>query len=200
MLIGIIGKLGVGKDYISHNVIEVVLKKYKSSYLQLAFADQIKINVMTKKNIQYQDVYIDKTQETRQLLQIEGTEEGRNSDLGPNIWINYLDNWIKVFENRGIENFIISDVRFKNELEYIKKNNGITIKIVAPNRNMKKLQSESNGDQDVLNKIRNHRSECDLDDIQNSEYDMIIYNDIDSNNNVNDYLLQFSKVYFKKTR
>jgi CO dehydrogenase nickel-insertion accessory protein CooC1 len=78
VLIGIAGKMGCGKDYICNNIIIPILKHNNETFLQIAFADQIKINVMTKHNIEFKDVYINKTTETRRLLQLEGTENGRD--------------------------------------------------------------------------------------------------------------------------
>jgi hypothetical protein len=183
VVIGISGKLGSGKNYITTNVIIPILEKYNKKYLELAFADQIKINVMTKNNIVYDDVYKNKTSFSRELLQKEGTDIGRVNDR--NIWVKYMSNWINVFYNRGISNFVINDVRFINEYEYIKNNGGIMIKIIAPNRNNKRLLEESNGDTLILNRISNHCSECDLDILDHTKYDLIIYNDSD---NINDTL------------
>ena len=180
LLIGLTGKLGSGKDYIAHNLIIPIIEKLKYRYLQCAFADQIKINVMTKYNINYNDVYVNKTAQSRQLLQIEGTDIARSQDV--NIWVNYINNWIKVHEMRGISVYIISDVRFKNEVEFIKEHNGIMIKVFAPQRNHNRLTQESNGDTTIYNKIKQHISECDLDEIPDNKYDVIINNDIDNNN------------------
>ena len=175
-IIGVSGKLGTGKNYITTNVILPVLEKLQKKYLEIAFADQIKVNVMTKNGINYSDVYENKTHESRQLLQKEGTEVGRESN--PNIWIDYLDNWIKVYCNRGINTFITSDVRFLNEFEYIKNQcNGIMIKIIAPKRNEKRLLQESDGSTIIYEKISTHRSECDLDNLTDDTYDLVINND-----------------------
>ena len=149
MIIGIAGKMGCGKDYICNNLIVPLLKKQGLSFLQVSFADQIKVNVMTKNDVSFEDVYVSKSVNTRRLLQIEGTENGRNV-LGENVWINYLDNWITVYKSRGIEHFICTDVRFKNELEYIKKSGGIVIKIDAPERNYLRLYRESEGNRIIL--------------------------------------------------
>lgn len=170
--------MGCGKDYISDNYILPLLE----NSLKMSFADQIKINVMTKKNILYDLVYVNKTKETRILLQKEGTEEGRNSiningDSNMNIWVDYLNNWITLLNKRGVSSFVIPDCRFKNEINYIKSNNGILIKIIAPIRNEKRLQNESEGNINIYNKIKNHLSECDLDDIEDINYDLILYND-----------------------
>lgn len=182
VLIGIAGKMGSGKDFITTTyIIPYIENILKEKILQFCFADQIKVNVMTKNNINYHDLYISKSESTRKLLQIEGTENGRNI-FSENIWINYLTNWVDVFKNRGINNFIITDVRFKNEFEFIKNNGGIIIKINAPNRNHQRLYKESNGDTLIYNKLKNHISECDLDDISNSLYDYVFENDNDNDN------------------
>jgi hypothetical protein len=175
LVIGVSGKLGSGKDFITTNVILPVLEKHNQRYLQLNFADQIKINVMTKSGIEYNDVYIRKTEKSRQLLQTEGTEIGRNFDK--DIWVNYLDNWIHVFFNRGINTFVVSDCRFMNEFDYIKNSGGIMIKIVAPKRNHSRLLQESNSNQETYDKISTHRSECDLDSLSNDMFQLVIYND-----------------------
>ena len=67
-VIGITGKLGSGKDYITNNVIIPVLNKMNYRYLQCAFADQIKVNVMSKNNIRYEDLYENKTHVSRTII------------------------------------------------------------------------------------------------------------------------------------
>lgn len=180
-IIGIAGKMGSGKDYIANNFIIPYLEfKLNQSCLQFCFADQIKINIMSKMNISYHDVYIEKTNITRNLLQQEGTENGRLV-YGENIWIKYFDNWIQVFKTRGIKNIITTDCRFKNEIDYIKAQGGIIIKIHAPVRNDQRLKRESNSDQLVYNCLKNHSSECDIDNVEESYFDLVIDNDIGSN-------------------
>ena len=58
----------------------------------------------------------------RKMLQQVGTDLFRNQ-LHPNTWVN------ATFANYHDNNWIITDVRFPNELEAIKKHNGITIRI-----------------------------------------------------------------------
>ena len=55
-------------------------------------------------------------------------------EIDPNIWINRMDSWLKVCEeldeNLGVEsNIIITDVRYPNELEYLRNKGFIIIKI-----------------------------------------------------------------------
>lgn len=176
LLIGLCGKMGSGKDFITNNYIVPYLQRHGKSHLQLSFADQIKVNVMTKMDVRFDDVYVTKNHESRKLLQLEGTEHGRRV-LGEDIWINYHKSWVEVFGSRGIDVVIVSDVRFQNEAKYIKTNGGILIKIDAPTRTEKRLQQESNADLKIYNQIKSHASECDLDNFPKSFFDIIIYND-----------------------
>lgn len=199
MIIGIAGKLGSGKDFVSNNMVVPILKNKNCTFLQMCFADQIKVNVMTKNNIDFKDVYIDKTKETRSLLQTEGTELGRDT-LGKDIWIRYFDNWMSVYRSRGIEHFICTDVRFTNELEYIKKNGGIVIKIDAPKRNYQRLLSESSGDLDLLRKLSSHQSECNLDHLSNEHFDLVINNDPDNQDKFKHFYSELDNILNAKMR
>ena len=180
MIIGISGKMGCGKDYVCNNLIIPLLKNLDKSHLQLAFADQIKINAMTKSNMSFDDIYTNKTTHSRKLLQREGTELGRNV-YGKDIWIKYLDNWISLYKYRGIDNFICTDVRFLNEMEYIKQKGGIIIRIISKTRNLQRLKSESNGDKNIMSMLQEHPSECDLDNVPDNSFDIVIQNEIGHN-------------------
>ncbi len=169
MWIGISGKMGVGKDYIVNNN----LSKLYDKNIIISFADMIKINLMVNNNIKLNELYGNKTPEIRQLLQYEGTENGRDK-YGEDIWIKYVKCWGELYLSRGYKYIIITDVRFKNEYEFIKNNNGIIIRIEAPNRNEQRLRNESSNEEEY-NKIKNHKSEIDLDNMQ---FDIIINNDI----------------------
>ena len=169
MWIGISGKMGVGKDYIVNNYLS---KLYEKSII-ISFADMIKINLMVHNNINLNELYGHKTPEIRKLLQYEGTENGRDK-YGQDIWIKYVKSWGELYLSRGYKYIIVTDVRFKNEYEFIKNNNGIVIRINASNRNEKRLRNESLNEEEY-NKIKNHISEIDLDQV---DFDLIINNDI----------------------
>lgn len=69
----------------------------------------------------------------RQLLQKFGTEVGRN--VSPNLWVDALINdYLKAKLDGYKEYWIITDVRFENEAEAVRENDGILIRI---NRNTK---------------------------------------------------------------
>lgn len=192
-IISICGKAGSGKDYIASNYIIPYIKDVlKCTVVQLSFADQMKINVMTKYDISYEDLYEIKTQETRKLLQLEGTELGRNI-RGQDIWIKYYNNWIKVLKNRGVDYIITCDLRFQNEFNYLKGKNSIIIKLVAPERHHNRILKESNGNMDIYNQFKNHISECDLDNTSDDSFDLIINND--SNIHEQDFKTKINLLY-----
>ena len=110
----------------------------------------------------------------RELLQILGTNCGRDM-IHPNIWVNSLfvdykplDDTLRSSMGNVIDysacpypNWIITDLRFPNELDAIKKRNGITIRV---NR-----QTHTIGGKVIL-----HDSETALDD---ATFDYVINND-----------------------
>ncbi len=175
-IIGLLGHQGVGKNYIA----EIVLPKMLSqkNTVVLAFADHFKIDCISKHNADFNKVYGQKDYETRILLQKVGTEEGREV-FGYDIWVRTLHNWIKVLHSRGVKRFIISDLRFQNEVEWIKSLNGIIIKINAPNRYQNRLEIETGNDIDKINEIKNHPSEANIDNIE--IYDILVNNDYNDN-------------------
>lgn len=171
-LIGLCGKMGVGKDYIANNVILPYLRNVrKQTSITLCFADQLKVNAMSRYNLDYSSVYENKTHEVRKLLQKDGTEHGRDLH-GKDIWISYLDKWMEIMKHRGIENFVITDVRFQNEMQYIKSRNGILIRIIAHERNKLRMQNEK-----ITEAMMVHKSECDLDNVGDEYFDLTIDND-----------------------
>jgi hypothetical protein len=172
MLIGISGKMGTGKDYfVENHIIPYIENVLKEKYLVLSFADMLKVNFMVHHNININELYGKKTPEIRKLLQLEGTEKGRNI-YGPDIWIRYIKAWSELYMSRGIKYIIIPDVRFKNEYNYIKDSGGIIFRMYAPNRNNKRLREESTNDINY-EQIKNHQSEIELDDFK---FDIIVNN------------------------
>jgi len=141
MLIGIVGFLGSGKGSVS----DILVKKY--AYHKFAFADVLKdtVSVMfdwprhllegdTDESRNFRetvDLFWDerlfdtlgKSVTPRYILQLMGTEAGRDV-FGKDIWVSTLEKRIS-----GIENVVISDVRFPNEIEFIRKMHGMVIRV-----------------------------------------------------------------------
>jgi hypothetical protein len=130
-------------------------------------------NNLTNENI-YNLVFNEKPIPIRLKLQNHANE--RNID--ENIWVNSLHlKIIHILEksyDKSKDVFIITDVRFKNEINFIKKMGGIVIRITPSN---KLLQNNYNNENEK--KINSHISEIELDDYK--DYDSVIVNTFDDN-------------------
>lgn len=178
MIIGLSGKLGTGKNYIAEKILPSILRKRISGarcYF-LSFADQMKVELCIRNpgQLNYKNTFVEKTSKTRQILQKYGTEECRSKD--PDIWIRAMDLWIQIFKHRCYNDeisdeypiFIISDVRFGNEADWIVSNNGLLIRVDAPQRNQIRIKSEGLKSE--------HSSETSLDEYP---FDYFVNNDVD---------------------
>lgn len=177
-MIGISGKMGVGKDYI---VNEFLLNKGIPT-LVLAYADFIKFDAIAKRGKTYEQVMITKDEETRGVLQRLGTELGRQI-YGEFVWVNLVINTVRLhYERSGIKRFVFIDNRFPNEVDFIKQF-GKIIRIKAPKRNHIKLLAESKGDITVYAKLAGHASETALDDMPDKNFDFVLNNDPEDSEN-----------------
>jgi hypothetical protein len=136
MLVGICGKAGSGKDTIG----DYFIKNHK--FQKIALADPIKRLVKDVFVLDDHTVYDRIAREkplkkwpkwtVRKLLQFIGTELFRNN-IDDAVWVKSL--WLRVLQNRNI-NYVVSDIRFPNELNYFKKHakkgDFICIKVIRP--------------------------------------------------------------------
>lgn len=172
-LIGICGNLGSGKNYISEKILYPNLPKKNTIFM--AFADHFKIDACITYGVEYSKVFHNKDYKSRQLLQKLGSD-GRGKDI--NWWVNLTDTWMKVYNERGMQRFIITDVRYPNEVKWLKSKGGILIKIQAPKRTLKKLKEENNNDYEKIKKTINHESERLINESEiSNQIDYIIDND-----------------------
>lgn len=121
-LYGFAGKKGSGKNYIAqHLFLPYLISK---PTLIMAFADHFKVDTIINYSLLNEDVFGDnKSESVRHLLQQAGHEQGRLK-RGEDIWIRTLNEWMLAYHDRGIERFIITDVRYENEMEWIKEQGG----------------------------------------------------------------------------
>ena len=136
MLIGICGKAGAGKDTIGDYIVE------NYSFKKIALADPIKRMVKDVFVLDDYAVYDRDAREkelekwpgwsVRRLLQIIGTELFRNN-IDDSVWVKSL--FYRIQEDIG-SNYIVTDVRFPNELEFLKENSKegefYCIKVIRP--------------------------------------------------------------------
>lgn len=179
MWIGISGKMGVGKDYFAKQyLIPFIEHTLKKKCLIISFADVIKLNIMVHNNITIDMLTGDKSNNVRTLLIKEGHD--KKCIHGNDIWIRYTKAMGDLYMARGIDHIIITDLRFKNEYEFVKNMNGHVIRINAPRRNEIRLRKESNNEEQY-NTLVTHISETDLDNII---FDHVIDNDVNTNTGV----------------
>jgi hypothetical protein len=158
MIIGLSGYAQSGKD----STAELLCLNYQ--YTRLAFADPMrqalmiinpKLDSITRVSDMVEDYGWDmakRNPEVRRLLQVLGTDFGRKM-LGDDVWINIALSGIK-----SEDKVVISDVRFPNEAEAIKKLGGTVWRINRHNHSA----------------VNGHTSEHAMD---NYMFNHVIYND-----------------------
>ena len=127
-LIGLSGKSGSGKNYLAQQVLAPL------GWLECALADEIKIRGAAVGVGSYDELFHRKPPMIRQWLQQEGTERGRQV-YGEDMWVNALmARLARVKETWGFEQFVVTDVRFPNEVRAIQARGGWVFRIDAPER------------------------------------------------------------------
>lgn len=193
LIVAVSGKLGSGKDYIMEHYLLPILKAQGlcNNATRMAFADHVKINVASRCDIDIEKCLSgNKSPELRRMLQIEGTEHGRDK-YGENIWVNTMENWVKLRSIRdNIDVVLITDCRFPNEAKWIQSKGGLLIRVNAPKRNSLRLDYESGLDKVARNNIESHRSETALDDYN---FTHIVDNDPEHIDTVRNQVIQCIK-------
>lgn len=131
-VVGLSGKARCGKDYLSNKVVEPL------GFLPLALANHFKVSAGAKgieglpaDMVDVQQLWEKNKDELhRNALQQEGTERGRNI-FGPMIWCRHLELWMYYFATKGFTKFVVTDVRFPNEIEWIKSLGGKVYRITG---------------------------------------------------------------------
>lgn len=132
MIIGITGKMGSGKDECFKQ-----LKAKGVDVIQCSFATALKQMVNKAWKIPEADA-LAKPKYVRDLYQIVGTELFRRQ-ISDSFWVDTLSGDIneKAFDRVSSheKHIIITDVRFLNEANFIKKRKGYLIKVIRPEGN-----------------------------------------------------------------
>ncbi len=159
-LIGLSGKSGTGKDFIAREYLKPL------GYYPFSLSWHFKVGTVGEGLATYDDVFYHKPPTVRHLLQQKGTEEGRQL-YGENVWLNHAWAWMKTIHySWGVDKFVISDIRFPNEVRFIHDMGGKVFRINAPVRAANSKLSLT---------ARLHASETSLD--LYSDFDAIIEND-----------------------
>jgi len=142
-IIGIAGRKRSGKNSVG---------KYLSEgrgYTELAFADALKNACKNIFGFTDDQLYGDELKEKidnywqhspRELLQVVGTTLFRNelpkhcNNITNDLWVNVVKKKIiDLVTEKGITKFVITDVRFINEYNFIKNWGGQVFKVIRPN-------------------------------------------------------------------
>jgi hypothetical protein len=131
-LIGLVGYAGTGKDTVRQ------LLESEHGFVGLAFADPIRamlralftdngidekyIDDRDHKEATIEDLLTEQPLSYRQMAQTLGTEWGRN--LSPDFWLQIAGAYMADQRRRGERLFVISDVRFVNEAQWVKDAGG----------------------------------------------------------------------------
>lgn len=164
MIIGIMGRAGVGKDTFATVLIQRAHNR--NVHLQRkAFAAKLKqmLSVISDGQVPDKNKVHWTGKTGRELMQTLGTDWGRNM-VEDDIWINAL-----MREYSENQNWVVTDLRFPNECAAVKEKGGIIIKVTRDVEGM------------------SHESETALDDY--TGYDFLVINNGDFQN-LDDYAHQ----------
>ena len=129
-LIGLCGRAGSGKDSV-RSILEM-----HNHYAGLSFAEPIRgmlRELLTTNGCSDEYITNRELKETpvpglgvsyRQMAQTLGTEWARQH-LHPDFWLRVADTYMADLRENGYRHFVVSDVRFANEAEWVRKQGGV---------------------------------------------------------------------------
>lgn len=150
-VLGISGKARSGKDFLTKAVV------VPAGFLPISLADHFKISAAAKGVLSTGEPFDvdveqlwekDKDDAHREVLQLEGTERGRDV-FGEDIWVKHLELWFYKFKLYGFRRFVVPDIRFVNEVQAIQRLGGKVYRIIKRGG--------------ITNGLVGHRSELELD-------------------------------------
>lgn len=129
-LVGLSGGVKVGKDTLA--------QKYfaNAGFRSVAFADPLKARVVGTGMASYEDLYLTKSPAHRKLLTDEGNTNGWMK-YGQQLWCRTLYAQLQTIADRWGKDFtryVITDVRFPHEVDFIHELGGVVYRIEAPAR------------------------------------------------------------------
>lgn len=136
ILIGLTGRARSGKTTAAEHLARTYLLE------QYAFADPLRDGLMAIFNLDPTDFESDRKEQPlgwldcspRQLMQSMGTEWARNT-VHPDVWVKLAEQNLDYMSNAlgAVLGFVVSDVRFENEADLIRRRGGTVIHILRPN-------------------------------------------------------------------
>jgi len=147
MIIGLTASKRSGKDTLADYLVK------EHGYIKMSFAEPLKEICRILFDFTDEQLHGDKKEEIdeywkvtpRKVLQFIGTDLLRDQlsnimpDIGNNIWLEIMKK--KILKNPN-QKIVIADLRFNNEIEFIKELGGIIIRINRTNNNNDNHESE----------------------------------------------------------
>lgn len=152
-IIAIGGKAKSGKDTIA----SIFVKKYK--FVRISFADDLKTLAGIYFGLTRAEMYLQKTKESRRILQ--GLGSLLREEVDRDYWIQRVHDKIKRLKLH--KRIVVPDCRYINEMSWVFSQKGIAIKVVR-----EKLPPIESG--------KEHSSEIELDSVSDESWDFIIQN------------------------
>lgn len=162
LVVAVSGRMGSGKNYITEHYLLPELAM-SGSVVPMAFAEGFKTDCVVYDGLEYETVHGTKTFSSRQALQKRGREA--REKYGPDIWIYHLLVRLSAMVDAGVRYVVITDVRYRNELERIQEifsDRCVSVRIEAPERSRRRALQEANGDEAKADVLQADRSEIDL--------------------------------------
>jgi len=161
LIVGLSGKAGSGKDFLAQSVVRPL------GFVRWSFSWHMKNQAVGRGICSWKQAHVEKPAYVRNYLQQEGTERGWKI-FGPSYWPEVAEAWMLTMLNaNGFDKFVVADVRFPHEADWIKALGGLLVRVEAPERVRHSSLSTA---------ARAHDSETALDDYT---FDNVINNDYD---------------------
>jgi dephospho-CoA kinase len=114
MVLGIYGRMQSGKSTIANILVNGF------GFIEVAFATSLKDMLVKAHICTYDEVYKEKTAYSREMMQKIGTDLVRYQ-IDPNFWCSELTKTIMDLYAHGLKKIVVSDIRFQNEYDLVKK-------------------------------------------------------------------------------
>lgn len=120
-VIGLGYKAGVGKDWIASNVLK------PHGFMKVAFAWPLKWQVLRDYKFTFEEVFRTKPFHVRDALQWAGVAAREKDE---NYWVNQLATLMQTLNHEsGVNKFVITDVRFRNEVAFVQSLGGSVVNV-----------------------------------------------------------------------
>lgn len=179
-IVGLCGKKRSGKDTIGKHYIA-------KGFTRVAFADPLKNGCIAMFGFSNEQVFGEELKEVvddywgyspREVLQKVGTELFRGyitnwdvlPSIGNNLWIRRLQKEIIDLANKGHRKFVITDIRFDNELEFVDTVKKMGCHAYSIKVNRPAISDNKNNDVNTEN-LKAHASESHIDSLK-CDYDV----------------------------